>query len=424
MPIATAGPTITETIAPTTTADVADALRVAYEARTAVYPFGGGTALDYGIAPARPGRGLDLSALSKVVDYTPRDMTILVEAGVRLAELAAILAAEAQQLPVDVPRAAEATIGGVVATNWNGPRRYGYGTIRDYVIGIHAVDGRGVPFKGGGRVVKNVAGYDFCKLLTGSLGTLAVITQLALKLKPRPEQTQTVAAACRNLAGAEEILARLAKLAAPPAAIDLVVGNEWQVPVAHLSAKSAARADVGAPFIIVRLEGAELEATWLADQVVREISQAGALAVSKLEPANADTLWTKQVEFADRGAGNTSDGTPLVIRIAVLPSVVTQIIPELLAFDSNCAIQAHAGSGIIIARFSRFAHADVGKMLVGKLQPAAVQHGGSLVVLKTTLEGLTPHVVWGGRTDATVLMERVKQKFDPHNVLNPGRFVF
>ena len=119
-----------------------------------------------------PGRTLDLTGLNRIVDYTPRDMTIVVEAGVRMADLAATLAAEGQHLPIDVPRAGEATIGGVVATNWSGPRRYGHGTIRDYVIGIHAVDGRGTPFKGGGRVVKNVAGYDFCKLLTGSLGTL------------------------------------------------------------------------------------------------------------------------------------------------------------------------------------------------------------------------------------------------------------
>jgi glycolate oxidase FAD binding subunit len=175
---------------------------------------------------------------------------------------------------------------------------------------------------------------------------------------------------------------------------------------------------------MVRIENTELEATWLADQVMREISQAGALMVAKLESADTDKLWTKQVEFADHGAGDASVDSPLVIKVAVPPSAVMQIIAELLAFDSECVIQAHAGSGIIIARFSRFAHADVGKTLVGKLRPAAVQHGGSLVVLKTTLEGLTPHVVWGGRTDATVLMERVKRKFDPHNILNPGRFVF
>src|SRR4029079_12976461 len=143
-------------------------------------------------APPAEAPTLNLSSLAKIVDYTPRDMTILVEAGVRMADLAATLAAERQQLPIDVPRAADATIGGVIATNWCGPRRYGHGTIRDYVIGIHAVDGRGVAFKGGGRVVKNVAGYDFCKLLTGSLGTLGVITQVALKVKPQSESSAAV----------------------------------------------------------------------------------------------------------------------------------------------------------------------------------------------------------------------------------------
>src|SRR6185503_9080468 len=116
-----------------------------------------------------------------------------------------------------VPRAATATIGGVVATNWNGPRRYGHGTIRDYVIGIHAVDGRGTPFKGGGRVVKNVAGYDFCKLLTGSLGTLAVVTQLALKVKPRSEYSTTILCESADLSVADNVLNALANLETPPA---------------------------------------------------------------------------------------------------------------------------------------------------------------------------------------------------------------
>ena len=169
---------------------------------------------------------LDLTGLSKVVDYTPRDMTILVEAGVRMADLAATLAAEGQHLPIDVPRASEATIGGVVATNWNGPRRYGYGTIRDYVIGIHAVDGRGVAFKGGGRVVKNVAGYDFCKLLTGSLGTLGVITQLALKVKPLPECSATVVADCANLSTAETMLESAGE-SRSAAGRDRFVGRRW-----------------------------------------------------------------------------------------------------------------------------------------------------------------------------------------------------
>ena len=243
MPAATNQLPLTETITPSNQADVAAAVRVAYEEDQPLYPLGGQTALDYGFTPTRPGIGLDLTGLNRVVDYTPRDMTILVEAGIRMADLAALLAAENQQLPIDVPRAAEATLGGVVATNWTGPRRYGYGTIRDYVIGIHAVDGRGMAFKGGGRVVKNVAGYDFCKLLCGSLGTLAVITQLALKLKPIPETSATIVAACADLATTDILLNRFVNLAAPPVAIDYsrAAAGTFRLPSAIRNPKSAMR---------------------------------------------------------------------------------------------------------------------------------------------------------------------------------------
>ena len=122
-------------------------------------------------------------------------------------------------------RQSEATIGGVIATNWNGPRRYGQGTVRDYVIGIHAVDGRGMPFKGGGRVVKNVAGYDFCKLLTGSLGTLGVITQVTLKLKPIPSSRCSSACVLPDLDAADKAAgARWSIRKRRPTAIELLAG--------------------------------------------------------------------------------------------------------------------------------------------------------------------------------------------------------
>src|SRR5689334_22904664 len=228
MPTATPTAVPVETPASTRQADVAEAVRTAYESSEAIFLVGGGTALDYGNPPSCAGRSLDLTVLNRMVDYTPRDMTIVVEAGVRMADLSTMLAAEGQHLPIDVPRAAEATIGGVVATNWNGPRRYGHGTIRDYVIGINAVDGRGTPFKGGGRVVKNVAGYDFCKLLTGSLGTLAVITQVALRLKPVPEQSALMACSLPDVAAAEKLLAALVTSQVTPTAIELLAGPEWQ----------------------------------------------------------------------------------------------------------------------------------------------------------------------------------------------------
>jgi glycolate oxidase FAD binding subunit len=416
---------LSATATPADQAGVAEVVRAAYEAREAVYPIGGRTSLDYGIAPAREGRGIDLTSMNKIVEYTPRDMTIVVEAGVRMGDLAATLAAEGQQLPIDVPRVGEATIGGAVATNWSGPRRYGYGTLRDYVIGIHAVDGRGVAFKGGGRVVKNVAGYDFCKLLTGSMGTLGVITQVALRAKPQAEASAAMVASCPSWEAAESLLQRLGQLVAPPMAIDLLVGKAWDDGGAVGTALTggANGSETGA-MLVVRVEGTGVEVAALRDNVQYELWTGGGGDVRVLSPAEAEALWLRQIEFADHGAGDSADDAALVLKIAVPPRAVTAMLAAVRSHDPACTIQVHAGNGIIVARFAKFDSADVGRVLVGKLRPAAVQHGGSAVIVSSKLEGLTPHVVWGGRAEATVLMERIKQQFDPHNILNPGRFVY
>ncbi|HMF29654.1 MAG TPA: FAD-binding oxidoreductase, partial [Candidatus Cybelea sp.] len=139
---------------------------------SAIYPVGGQTKLALGVPPTKSGIAVDMSALSRVIDFPARDMTITVQAGIRIKELNELVAREKLQLPIDVPQCDRATLGGILAANVSGPRRYGYGTLRDYVIGISALNDEGREFKAGGRVVKNVAGYDLCKLLVGSLGTL------------------------------------------------------------------------------------------------------------------------------------------------------------------------------------------------------------------------------------------------------------
>src|SRR5262245_38483222 len=148
--------------------------------------------LDLGLPPSRSGLGIDLTALDRVIDYPARDMTITLEAGITLARLQALLAKEGQRLPVDVPRPEQATLGGALATNTSGPRRFGFGTWRDYVIGITTINDQGQETKAGGRVVKNVAGYDLCKLHIGALGTLGIISQVTLKLRPLPEENALV----------------------------------------------------------------------------------------------------------------------------------------------------------------------------------------------------------------------------------------
>ena len=166
---------LSDTLTPADQAELRRTVREAFDDNTPIYPWGGGTSLGFGLPPRDTGIGLSLLGLKRVVEHAARDMTVTAEAGISIDALSAVLAKENQRLPIDLPNAHRATLGGVIATNTSGARRFAHGTMRDYVIGITAVDGRGTMFHGGGRVVKNVAGYDFCKLLTGSLGTLGII---------------------------------------------------------------------------------------------------------------------------------------------------------------------------------------------------------------------------------------------------------
>src|SRR5262245_11750081 len=255
---------IKDTKSPATQAEIAACVSEAFESGSPLYPIGGGTSLEFGLPVKAPGHGLSLAGLNRIVDYPARDMTVTLEAGVTMRTLADLLAKERQRLPVDVPQADRATIGGVIATNWNGPRRYGEGSLRDFVIGINAIDGRGQPFKGGGRVVKNVAGYDFCKLLTGSLGTLGVITQVTLRLKPIPEQSALLACSLPDAATAENVLAALVKSKATPTAIELLAGPQWRNDAALAALDHSSPTGL---YLIVGLEGTGPEVEYMVHEL-------------------------------------------------------------------------------------------------------------------------------------------------------------
>ena len=405
-----------ETVQPTDVGGVIDAIHAAGGKKRAIYPLGGRTSLDFGLTPTRPGIGLDVTALDRVVDYTPRDMTIVVEAGVTVAALAQTLAAENQWLPIDVPRVTDATLGGAVATNWNGSRRYGHGTWRDYLIGITAVDGRGTPFRAGGRVVKNVAGYDFCKLLTGSLGALGVITQLVFKVKPRPAAECLLVVPCESLPHAEQAFDAIGRQAATPCIVELLVGSIWK-------ATDDLPESPGHAWIVVGVEGTHAEVNWMVDDLANGLRSVGLANPRRLDEGQSNTLRHAMTEFSDRGPVSDAAESPLTIKATVPPSATVEMVRMLLAHDPQCAIQCHAGSGIVLARFAEFSAGDLTGQLIGKLRPAAIQRGGSLIVVSSTIEGLTPPIVWGGRTAAHSMIDKVKHAFDPHEILNPGRMI-
>ncbi|MBC8350849.1 MAG: FAD-binding oxidoreductase [Planctomycetes bacterium] len=406
---------ITETTTPGDASELAEVVRSCHETETAIYPIGGGTSLGYGLSAKREGIGLSLAQLASVVDYPARDMTITVGSGITMRALAEILAAERQRLPIDVPGASQATLGGVVATNFNGPRRYGQGTVRDHVIGIHAVDGRGLSFKGGGRVVKNVAGYDFCKLLTGSLGTLGVITEVTLKLKPIPDRFAIVFCSPTDLNQADRLLAALVNSETTPCAVELLVGPTWTADKQFTDLSSSG----SSLFLAVAVEGTEPEVEWMTKQLGDEWRSEGVSSHQIIEGHAADELFGSMTEFPSSGE------SPLVLRASIAPSGITRFIEAVQSLDANCSVQSHAGNGIVIARLSEFPSAGLAKTLVGNLQAVAASAHGNVVVLSNPGGSeMTHQSVWGAVDAPFELMSSVKREFDPKNILNPDRFVY
>jgi glycolate oxidase FAD binding subunit len=404
---------LTDTLTPADEAELLQSVREAYSDGTPIYPMGGGTSLNFGLPPRDPGHGLALRGLRRVIDYPARDMTITVETGIAMDELAAVLAKEKQRLPIDLPNADRATLGGVIATNTSGARRYSSGTMRDYVIGITAVDGRGTKYHGGGRVVKNVAGYDFCKLLTGSLGTIGIVTQVTLRVKPIPECCRFVACRIRNLQMAEKLLEGLVTTATSPAAIELLLGPAWQNDAA-LGKLSVG--EIG--YLVIGLEGAEPEVTWMVSTLFNELHHHGANP-DVIAADQTTGLWMRLAQFPVEG------GAPLVVKASLRSSRTVEFIEKLRQIDPQCDVQSHAGNGIVIARLSQIGGGGISKLLVGTLQPAAAEHDGHVIVLSCDQPGeLTRQATWGSTGEAGQSMEEIKRRFDPKNLLNRGRFVY
>ncbi|ADB17317.1 FAD linked oxidase domain protein [Pirellula staleyi DSM 6068] len=400
--------------APTLESDVQRVVRDALATRTPIYPLGGQTSLDFGLPAKHRGIGLDLTGMSKVIDYPARDMTITVEAGLRWQTLVTTLAQENQRLPVDVPSAAEATVGGVLATNFNGPRRLGCGLLRDHVIGIAAVDGHGKLFHGGGRVVKNVAGYDFCKLLTGSLGTLAVITSATFKLQPIPECSKWVVCSPKTLEVADDLLAKMVHSKSRPLAVELLRGPAWaQDPALAPLAKSRGCETA----LAALLEGTNREVEWMTTQLQSEWRSAGIGDSIVIDDTAA--LVSRMVEFP------AATSSPLVLKASLRPSVVTAIIASAEQVDPQVSVVSHAQSGILVLRFSEFPSSGISRAVVGRLQAEVAASVGSLVVLSNPSQSeMTQRSVFAIPQPVLAISTAIKREFDPGDLLNRGRFIF
>jgi len=386
---------------PREVAELQEIVRRAKAEGQALFPMGGGTSLGLGNPPQRTGWAVDCRGLDSILDYPARDMTITVQAGVSIARIQETLAKENQRLPIDVPRPAEATVGGVVAANVSGPRRLGFGTLRDYVIGISAINDDGEEFKAGGRVVKNVAGYDICKLLVGSLGTLGIISQVTLKLRPLAEASELVLLPVSE-GKLAEFLDRLHETRTRPVAVELV-DAQW---AGHANDNKEAWT------ILVGFEGSREAVEWQVKQLTDEWRGQGEVKSPGAEAARG--LW-------DALIAPPRDDASCIFKANLLPSGLAHFCQEQRKAGAF-AIRAHAASGIVWGYGKPGLTPTDASVMLNTWRQSAAQAQGRVIVAQCPSEWKASLSVWGPEADDAWLMREVKSKFDPRGMFNPGRF--
>ena len=394
-------------VSPATVQEVAAVLVFANQHRLSVGPAGGWTEH----SAAEPGVDfvLHLNRLTQVEHYDHADLTVGVGAGTTVAELNAMVGADRLLFACDPPRPERATVGGILATASHGPLRHGYGALRDYCIGIRFVTGDGRRAKGGGRVVKNVAGYDLMKLLIGSYGTLAVITSASFKLFPAPRQTRTFLAEFGTAKEALQFRDLVMRSPLSPICLELVSpgARRWM------------RTEVTSDAWVICVQAAGSDAV-----LARYRKELGAAVTRELEGDSEKEMWRVIEDFSVLPVGsdhNAQDsGQPLVVELMVWPREVAAVVDTLLdataAGGPDVDIVGRVGVGHLLVRFG---NAEPGGPDRTRAMISAVRSKlGDRVGVKV-LGASNP---WPITPSHLASMRAVKQALDPNNILRGREF--
>lgn len=396
--------------------EVSSVLEWAHRHGISVYPSGGRTLSHLGNSPKSPGVVLDLTALDRLVDFQPADLTVRVQAGMTVSRLDAELAQDRKYVPLAPPLASSATVGGTLATGVSGPLRATYGLPRDWLIGMTVVAADGTVSKCGGQVVKNVTGYDLNRLYTGSLGTLAVITEATFKITPAPTAWAAIVGAFDNsqvaLDACRDVLARTYA----PHGLHL------------LNAEAARRFRLSdfptgyGPVAIAVVAGRPAS----TQRRVEDISKAW------LEPASTLRIeGNEAVRIADvLGDFPVDPHHPpnVSIRVIAPPSRLEQLMAmdhyQLGGASPGIVVDAGFG-GARLLWWNDVSWEDPVQIAdrLTEIQKAAIQLGGNAIVEICPPEAKELIDIWGPEPSAMEIMRRIKHQFDPNGVLNPGRFV-
>lgn len=414
-------------VLPADEAQVVSAMRLAGEHRATVFPRGGGSHMALGHTPERVDVVLGLQRLQQQIAYEPADMTTTVQAGMRLADLQQTLGAQGQRLALDPPAATTTTVGGMVAANMSGPRRLLYGSARDLLLGITVVTAAGTRTKAGARVVKNVTGYDLNKLYVGSLGTLAVIVELTLRLHPLPPGEHTLGIGFSHHADMAPMLRTLTQL--PLRLNSLEILNR---PTVVWLTQNAAFPPIETPYLLLaRVEGPPEVTDKQVQRMVDTIEQLppnGAVTIQTWTADEQTRLWDAIEAFPV--AIHAAEPQGVMGKVTLLLSDLPALFHEPQAASDSARpwpILAHAGNGIAYVSIppDDDATANTARMVehLQTLDACVSRLRGRRIIERAPVDVKRQCDVWGAPGDDFALMRAIKASFDPDNRLNPGRFI-
>jgi glycolate oxidase FAD binding subunit len=393
---------------PRSVEELSEMMRLASEERWRVIPAGAGTWLEMGNPPLQLDLIVSTAKLNRLLEYEPADLTATLEAGVPLAAFNRIAAEERQFIPLDPFGAEQSTIGGVIATASSGLMRCAYGTPRDWLIGITVVHADGQITRAGGKVVKNVAGYDLCKLYVGSFGTLAVIAETSFKLRALPSSEKTIVFYSHNADSLCSLVAQITDSDIQPSVMELITPHgEAALPI---NTKHFALA-------LGFLNEAEA-----VDSQVKEAARFGSgFNYALLGADDAHGLWKAYHE------SETSPQTEFVLRLSVLPNELSALIADINRTLPQAHLRAHAANGVVRLHgdalwLDKLKTRERPRKLA-EMRRLAQSRGGQMIILRAPDEIKSQLDVWGEAGPTENLMRALKEKFDPHALLNPGRFV-
>jgi glycolate oxidase FAD binding subunit len=411
-------------VAPQTVEEAGALLKEANVQNWAVVPFGSGSKQHIGNPLKQFNVALSLEHFNQILEFEPQDLVVKVQAGCLLATLQGRLAQDGLCLPVDPAWQDTATLGGIVSSHDSGPLRFSNGTIRDYLIGISLIQPDGAWTKFGSRVVKNVTGYDMCKLYTGAFGTLGVLLDFYFKLKPLPPSEKTVVVKFKGLSEAAQALARLLSSPLLPSAVELLnpAGLEFINHSLSLTQGGSGYA------VVLRFGDVENSVQWQVEQLEKLWDGLTAQGVIVGDAREQSLVWQMLREdgpwLEQPAVGNMKlKVNCLANQVPVMAERLETLRKEL---DGELRLKAHAGSGVIRAYLAFEESASSTPRFVQQLQNlrALLKPSRGTVIVESAPTSLKAGIdVWGYDFKDRALMQQIRRQYDPRSVLNPGRFV-